>query len=203
MSSKSVVLSRREMLSTTGKVALVAGVAGGAVTMEGCNPSQWIETALNDLPTILQIVTSILSIASAAGGSSPTILAEVTEYGSKAKTALETAQSVVNSYKTAAGSQKPGLLGQLDAALLAAQENLQGILSVFHVSDTVVQTTVAAAVGSAITVILAIQALVPPPPVASAKRARLAKSAQKDGNQVIKDAFNTIVGKAYPQAVVA
>lgn len=197
-------MNRREWLSTGGKAALVSAAAVSAVGMEGCNAEQWIQTALADLPTIVQIVTSILSIASAAQGGVPaSVLAQVNAYSTEAKNALTTADSVIQSYKAAQASARPGLLGQIDSALVAAQTNLSNILSVFQVTDQTMQATVAAAVGSAITVILAIQALVPAPPSTSQHRHALQASAKKDGNYVIKSAYNLIVGKNYPQAVLS
>jgi hypothetical protein len=53
--------------------------------------------------------------------------------------------------------------------------------------------------------IVAIQSLIPAPPSASARRMTVHAEATKkdaDGNMVIKEAFNAIVGKAYPQAIM-
>jgi hypothetical protein len=185
-------MNRREMLVATG----TGGVALATVGLEGCSASQWIQTALTDLPTILQILTSILAVAGVNAGP------QVAEYGNEAKADLQTAQSVIAAYKAAAAANKPGLLGQIEAALSAAQANLSGILTVFHSTDDTLAKTIAASVGAALTALLAIQSLIPAPPAATARRMTLAKSAQKDGNEVIKEAFNLIVGRNYPSAVI-
>jgi hypothetical protein len=159
-------------------------------------------TALADLPTILQIVTSILSIVSATQGGvvSASVLATVNKYGDEAKSDLQTAQTLITSYQAAASSAKPGILGQIDAALIASENNLNAILTAFHVSDTTLEATIAAALGSAITIVLAIQLLIPPPPAAPATRLAMAKPS--DQSAAMKAAYNLIVGKNYPSAVV-
>jgi hypothetical protein len=185
-------MNRREMLKATGTTGLALATVGAA----GCSASAWIQTALTDLPTILQILTSILAVAGVNAGP------QVTEYGNEAKTDLQTAQSVITAYQTAAAANKPGLLGQVEAALSAAQANLSGILAAFHSTDDTLAKTIAASVGAALTALLAIQSLIPTPPVASPRRVMLAKSAKKDGNEVIKEAFNMIVSRNYPSAVI-
>jgi hypothetical protein len=186
-------MNRREMLKATGTTGLALATVGAA---EGCNASQWIQTALTDLPTILQIITSILAVAGVNAS------AQVTEYGNEAKNDFTTAQSIIASYNAAASSAKPGLLGQIDAALSAGLANLSGILNAFHVNDQTLESTIAAAVGAAMTAVLAIQSLVPAPPAASAKRVALAKATQNNGDVVLRQAYNLIVAAHYPQAVI-
>jgi hypothetical protein len=198
-------MNRREMLRNSATGIALTGTLSVAALESACNAGSWISIALADLPTILQIVTSILSVATAAQGGTvpPNVLSKVTEYGNDAKIALQTAQSVITSYQTAQGSAKPGLLGQIDSALTAAQQNLSGILGVFYVNDPTLQATIAAAVGSAITVVLAIEALVPAPPAPTPAKVRLlAAKKANNGSAVMREAYNVIVGRAYPNYVI-
>jgi hypothetical protein len=182
------MMTRREMLKATGTTGLALATVGAA---ESCNASAWIQTALTDLPTILQIITSILAVAGVNAS------AQVTEYGNEAKNDFTTAQNIIASYNAAASSAKPGLLGQIDAALSAGLANLSGILNAFHVNDQTLESTIAAAVGAAMTAVLAIQSLVPAPPAASAKRVALAKATQNNGDVVLRQAYNLILGSRY------
>lgn len=194
-------LDRRQMLSLTTKGAVALAAVGTIPLMEGCNADQWIAVALADLPTILQIVTSILGIVSASKGTiDPTLLTDVTNFGNEATKDLQLAQNLVASYKVAVSSAKPGILSQIDAAMSLALTSLNSILNVFHVSDTVLEATIAAALGASITIVLAIQALIPPPPAAPVTRVSLGNP--KNQTTAMKTAYNLIVRHNYPKAVI-
>jgi len=113
---------------------------------------------------------------------------------------LQLVQSLIASYQTAAGTSKPGYLVQIDAALNTCLGNLTAIMGAFHVSDQTLEATIAAALGAAITVTTAIQALIPAPSLASASRVAL--NNPKDQSEAMKTAFNLIVKKSYPTAVI-
>lgn len=194
-------INRRQMLSATAKGAVAATVLGSVVGIEGCNAQQWIATALADLPTILQIVTSILSIVSASKGTIDAgLLTEVNQYGAEVKKDLQLAQTLITSYQTAGATARAGLLGQIDAALNTATGNLNSILTAFHVSDPTLEATISASLGAAITMVLAVQSLMPPPPAAAAVRLSLHNAT--DQSAAMKQAFNLIVQRNYPSAVI-
>src|SRR6266576_915743 len=182
----------------TRRALLKSGAAATAVLAAGCpaNVQDWIQIAVADLPTILQIVTSILSMAGVAGG------VQVKQFGAQAQTDLQTVQALITSYKTVNGNARPGVLGEIDSTLIAVRGNLTSLLTAFRVVDPVLQQTVAAAIGAAITMLMALQSFIPPPPTAGARRMTMAKSSRRDGNEVMKEAFNAIVGKSYPGAVI-
>lgn len=194
-------IDRRDWMTKTTKGAVAVAVIGTVPLMEGCSADQWIATALADLPTILQIITSILGIVSAAsGGVDPGSLILVNRLGAEAKTDLQLAQTLIASYKAAASSAKPGILTKIDAALGTALGSLDSILTAFHTSNTTLATTIAAALGSSITIILAIQALIPAPPAATAARASLHN--EKNQSAAMKTAYNLLVAKNYPNAII-
>jgi|SRR5881394_4316175 len=182
--------SRRTVLKT--------GAAATAVLAAGCpaNVQDWVQIALSDLPTIIQIVSSILTMAGVVGGP------QVKQFGSQAQTDLQTLQAVITSYKTADANAKPGLLGEIDSTMISVRNNLTSLLTAFRVMDPTLQQTVSAAIGAAITMLIALQSFIPPPPAAGARRMSVAKSSRQDGNEVMKEAFNAIVGKSYPGAVI-
>jgi hypothetical protein len=187
-------MNRREWLKSTGTGVALAGVGGSAVLMEGCNATTWITMALNDLPVILQIITSILAVIGAAKGSvSASAMAIAQKAANDASAALLEAQTFIKQYQA---NSSTTLLGQIDDALTTAQSQLGAILGVLHVTDTALQATLAAGIGSALTIIVAIQALVPVTPVATVKRAELAKSTVDDQSIAIKAAYNECVTAA-------
>lgn len=182
-------MNRREMLVATGTGAVALATVGAG---EGCNATQWITTVLNDLPTVLQVISSIIAIIGAAQGSvEAAALAVAQKAAADATAALKAAQAFVTQYQANA---QPGLLNQIDDALSTAQAQLGSILGVLHINNQTLQATLAAGIGAALTAIVAIQALVPPPPAATS--ARLAMHKVSDNSAVIKRGFNESVAAA-------
>lgn len=180
------MMNRRQML-----VAGSGGLALATVGLgEGCNAASWIQTALNDLPIVVQIAESIISIVAAAQGSAdPAALGVAQTAANAAKQALLEAQSFVAQYN----STKTGtLLGNIDAALTTAQSQLGAILAALHITNQTLAATLAAAIGSGLTIVVAIQALVPAPPAATSARAALHTSTMS----AIKTAYNESVTAA-------
>lgn len=191
-------LSRRQFVAT-GSVGLAAGAVG---SMEACNASQWLTIALNDLPTILQIVTSIISIVGAASGASTAAaVALANTAASKAKDAIVEAQAFLAQYQA---NKTSTLLGNVDDALAVAQSQLGSILSILGINNPTLQATLAAAIGSALTIIVAVQTLIPAPvpaptptptPAAS-RRIALSKATATDQSAAIRVGFNEAVTAA-------
>lgn len=179
-------LTRRALITKGAAASVLLGTAG---SLTACNASDWINIALKDLPIVLQIALSIISMVGAASGSANAGEAAIAEAAAaEAKRDLELALQFVKDYQS---HNDPGLLGKIDDLLLAVQSSLGSILSAFHVHNQVLAATIAAAIGSAITVVVAIQSLVPAPPAASA--ARKAMGAPKDHSHSIKKAYNEVV----------
>lgn len=188
-------LSRRQFVAT-GSV----GLAAGAVGMEGCNPNAWLALALNDLPVIIQIITSILSIVSAATGSSTAAaVALANTAAGKAKDAINEAIAFLKQYQA---NKTNTLLGNVDDALTTAQSQLGAILSILGINNPVLQATLAAAIGSALTIIVAVQTLVPAPvqptvrTLQAQRRVELSKVTATDQSIAIKVGFNEAVTAA-------
>lgn len=197
-----LVMNRREML----KKSAVAGVAGctltGAALTEGCNAQQWLTIALNDLPTVLQIAESIISIIGAAQGvASPAAVAQAQIVAQKAKDALTEAQTFLTQYEA---NKTTTLLGNVDDALTTAQGQLGSILSILGINNPTLQATLAAAIGSALTIIVAVQTLVPAPAPAptptptptQVRRAALKKVTATDQSLAIKIGYNEALASA-------
>lgn len=159
----SFVLSIAVVIAPYVPVAIVTPVA---MTQAGCSAA-WIQTALNDLPILVQIAQSILGIVSAAQGKGqidPAMATQVQTITGQVKDSLVLLQNLVNSYQSASASARSGILSQIDSALTAVQGNLNAIMSAFHINNPALQATISTAVGLSLSVLLAIQSLVPPPP---------------------------------------
>ena len=198
-------LTRRAVL----KGAAVGGtvvVIGGAATLESCNASAWVQTALNDLPAIISAVEAILQIVAAAQGvADPAAVAKAQQLGAQAKTDLTLVQTLITGYNSAPTDTT---LQKIDAGLLDAQSNLAGIEAALHISDPAKQAAIAAGVSGAIVFVVSLQLVIPPPatpvpspsPVTAAHAAkrRAIHSAAKSNDQslAIRVAFNEIMAAA-------
>lgn len=172
-------LTRRAIL----KGAAVGGavVAVGGVSLEGCNASAWLQTAINDLPLILQIATSIISIVGAVGGAADAAaLALAQKAADQAKVDLTLVQTLLAGYN--ASTSKNGVLQQVDTALLDVQTNLSGIEGALHISNPAVQATISASISAALVIVVALQTIISAPTPAPA--ARKALSAANSSNSI-------------------
>lgn len=172
-------LTRRAIL----KGAAVGGavVVVGGVSLEGCNASAWLQTAINDLPLILQIATSIISIVGAVGGAAdPSAVALAQKAADEAKADLTLVQTLLASYNAA--PNKNTVLQQVDAALLTVQTSLSSIEGALHVSNPAVQATISAAISAALVIVVALQTIIPAPTPAPASRKAL--NATNTGNSI-------------------
>lgn len=174
-------MDRRRFLESGGKVALVTAVAGAAVAEEGCSVSQWLQTALNDLPTILQVVTQIVNIVGLYSSvATPDIQAKANAIAAQVKTDMTTVQTWVTQYQA---NKSTTLLGQIYDALSTTQANLDSILAMFHVYNTNLQAALGIAITSALAAIVAIQTLMPAPvPATSVTAVRTAARAAAVNN---------------------
>lgn len=192
------MINRRDWIKT----AAVAPLAAGSImAMEGCSTKAWMDVALADLPTILKIVVAILQMA---GVAAPGNLALIQKLGDDVSKDLLLAETLIAEYKAAPAAT---LLERIDVALNTAEANLSDILAAFHVLNPVLQATVSAALGSAITIVLAIESLLPKPPVVVVGAAARPDQHEqihdaKNGTPVMLAAFNMIVKDA-PQYRIA
>jgi hypothetical protein len=200
-------LITRRSFAKKSVVALGATAALSAVvvTEEGCNTQQWLTVLQQDLPVLVQIALSIAGIVGAAkgsGGVDPAIATEIQTASTEVSAGLKAIQDLVASYKTAEASQKQTILGEIIAGLTAVQGNLQEVLSVAHVSNVALQTTISTSIGLALSAVLAILTLMPkvppqPTPAKVTARRKVSRAGVKATSDrpadILKAAFNEVV----------
>jgi hypothetical protein len=163
-----------------------------AMTQVACS-SSWIQTAINDVPAVLQIVQSVLSIVALAqqkGGVDPAVASTVRQLAAQATADLQLAQQLVADYQAAAAADKPAVLGKVRAALQAAVTDLNGILSAAHIKDANTQAAIATGLQLALTTVVAILALVPQSPVVAGAKQAKPVSAKPPSPQALRKAWN-------------
>jgi hypothetical protein len=164
-------------LSKAARAAMIGILCGtltiSTVTLGGCNATQAeadIQKVIALLPTAVQIAGSILNIVAAAEGSagpSAGLLATVKASSGQVQSDLTLANSLVAQYQTDLASAPAGVIGQIDAAVADAQQNITAILGAVHVANPTIVAAVNSAVASIQTVILALIAILPATVVAA------------------------------------
>jgi len=153
-------MERRQFLLTS--AAASALIAGASVTLVACNYN-WITTALNDIPTIVDIVTQIATLVAAALGAgtlTPAIAAAIQTAVAAAQTALALLKTIIADYQA---NPSATLLEKARLTLLDIQTNLGAILSAAHIDNIALRATITAVVGVAVGVITEILNLFPAP----------------------------------------
>lgn len=160
---------------------ILAVTLSAALLVSACSTA-WIQIALQDLPVLVQIVTSIAGIMSAAQGRGqvdPAVASQIQSIANQVQSDLNLVKSLVDSYNAASSTTKPTIRNQIDAALTAVQGNLSAMLSAAHLNNPALQATISASVGLAISTILAIQSLLPPTAAAGPARLKLSVNPSK------------------------
>lgn len=170
--------------------SFVSSILVLALVISGCSTA-WIDVALKDLPIVISIVTSILSIADVSA------IPQAQAAGAEAQKDLQVLQSAIADYKAAkdAASQANALV-KVQAAISAAQSHLGDILAAVHVSNPAKQAAISAGVGVALSVLASVQALLPSNAPKVSRAVHLASPRQ------VKSQYNSAIGGAYPSAVL-
>lgn len=153
-----IISNRRNFIRTTA-LAVAAVSATGIVT--GCDTS-WINTAIADIPTAISIADSISAIVTLATGTSiitPAIAAVIEVSATAIKAGLSELQTLINTYQS---SKDTTTLGKIDDTLTQLASDLSGLLSQFSFADQNTKTVLTTAATLLLSVINALQLLVPP-----------------------------------------
>lgn len=165
-------------------------------SLTGCDTS-WINTAVADIPVIVQIADSLVAVAATASGNAavtPAAIAAVNVGAAAAKAALTTLQQLITAYSA---QKTPTTLSTIDVTLTTIEGNLNGILTAFHVDDANLQTAITSGVALALSTIAAIQLLVPAASTATARRMAAAQVLKTKivilTPEQIKSQFNAVI----------
>ena len=155
-------MNRRNFLQT-GAVgtAAVLTLPAASIFEIGCSTS-WIKTVQNDLPIIVGIANSILEVVTTATGSGALAAAAgalITAAVNALSASLTALSDAVTAYEASTGTG----LARVIAALTAAQSDIKAVIQSLPAGtiSPVVMTIIVAGVGTIITILSSIQALIP------------------------------------------
>jgi hypothetical protein len=166
----------REKMNGVARV-LLAVVLCATITLSGCSTA-WISQAEQIVAALLPAVGNILALVTAlqAGNVSAQDLQAIQSAGTQAEADLQLVQSLVTEYQKADAQTQPGILNQIQTAIVTAQTNLSAILPALHVKDAATQAKISAVIGVVLSEVQSLAAVVPlVNPQASAAAVAMAK----------------------------
>lgn len=154
---------------------LLALVLAIAVATTGCS-SQWIKTALQELPVLTQMALNIATLVGglASGQQANTADAAVVQnISAQASRDLNLLQTLYADYKANPNSST---LQQIQNAIADLNQNLPALLESAHISNPTLTTRVTAAVKLILTTVNSFAALMPQTATVSAQKAMIEKN---------------------------
>lgn len=171
--------------------------------MTGCPGGQtWIDVAEKDLPIVVNIAEIVVSIVASLSGNAeitPAALAIINEAVSVFSAGMQALQDAINAYKASPGQ---ALLDKVVAALNAVEQDAPNVIKAIAQAPAGIISIITSAIGTAVSLIAAIEALIPTTVVTvwsgnkaavpSAKRVNV-KGVKLPDAQVVKSNFNAVL----------
>lgn len=144
-----------------GRVGL-ALVLGVTIALAACSTA-WIAEAEQIVAALIPAAANIVALVAALQGKSVSAadLATIQNAGTEAGADLQLVQSLITAYQKADEAAKPGILNQIQAALMTAQAGLKGVLPALHIQDAATQAKITAVLGIVISEVQSLAAIVP------------------------------------------
>ena len=148
-------------MDKVGRVSL-ALVLGVTITLAACSTA-WIAEAEQIVAALIPAAANIVALVAALQGKSVSAadLATIQNAGTQAGADLQLVQSLIAAYQKADATEKPGILNQIQAALMTAQAGLKGVLPALHIQDAATQAKITAVLGIVISEVQSLAAIVP------------------------------------------
>jgi len=187
-----------------GLSALTAAAALSALPstalVAGCNTS-WITTAQKDLPVIVQVGETVIAIVGALtanGELTPVAIALIDEAAKGFSASLTLLQDAITEYQANPGASA---LARVVAALDAAQNDAPAVIAAISQLPARIISVITGAIGTAITLLAAIESLLPSTVAPAGNKAAVKASAriavktkiELPDAQVLKGQFNSLL----------
>lgn len=193
-------LTRRKFgLASLYAAAAVSALPSTAL-IAGCNTS-WITTAEKDLPIIVQVGETVIAIVGTLTANPVLSVASIALINEAAKAfgaSLTLLQDAITAYQAAPGD---AALKRVIAALDAAQNDAPAVISSISQVPARIVSVITGAIGTAITLLSAIESLLPPSVSPAGNKAAVKASArvavktkiELPNAQILKGQFNSLL----------
>lgn len=160
--------------------SILAGVLILCMVLTGCSAA-WVQTALNDLPVLIQMATSIASLVAVVKTAQPPSQQElyaIQNIGNVGTNGLKAILALYQSYKSANATTT---IADIEAACTALNSNLQQLLAAAQIKDPALLARVTAAVTLITSTVNTFVALIPGTPVKMSRAAKASLKARAAG----------------------
>ncbi len=132
------------------------------IGLAGCSTA-WISQAEQIVAAMIPGAANLLTLVAALEGKtiSATDLQTIQNAGTQAGEDLQLIQSLIAAYEKADATAQPGILNQIESAIVAAQGSLEGLLPALHIKDTATQAKITAVVGILLSEVQSVAAILP------------------------------------------
>ena len=151
-------MERRSFLGRVGSAALAFGTLGWSTLLTGCTIT--LADVLTEIGNVLQFIAPLISgVLPIVEVADPVLAPAVTAANAIFQTGVTAVSSFLDQWSAASAVAQPGILGQLEAAANALQNDLSN-LAVAHVSDASAANEVTTIVTTATQEVAALLALI-------------------------------------------
>jgi hypothetical protein len=142
--------------------AMMVAVLSGVSMWMACSTA-WISEAEQIVAALIPAVGNLVTLAASLPGNnvSPADLETIQKAGAQTSADLQLMQSLIQQYPKADAAAQPGLLGQTQVAMSAAQSILNGLLPALHIKDAATEAKITAVVGIMLSEVESAAAIVP------------------------------------------
>jgi len=149
------------MRNRWGRIAL-ALLLGVTMIGSGCSTS-WVQQGQEIITVLMPAAANLVILVATLQGKeiSAEDLALVQKAGSEVGADLTLVQGLIGAYESADENAKQRILNQIQSAIQAAQENLQGLTLGLHIKDGATQAKVTAIVGILLAEVQSLAAILP------------------------------------------
>jgi hypothetical protein len=132
------------------------------IGLAGCSTA-WIGQAEEIVSALIPAAANLVALVAALQGKtvSAADLQAIQNSGAQAEAGLQLIQSLIAAYQKADSTAQPGILNQIESAIVAVQGNLQGLLPTLHIQDAATQAKITAVVGIVLSEVQSLAAIVP------------------------------------------
>jgi hypothetical protein len=130
--------------------------------LAGCS-TNWINEAEQIVTALIPAAANIVALVAAVQGKgvSASDMQLIQNAAAQAGADLQLIQSLIAAYEKADDAAKPGILNQVESAIAAVQENLQGLVNGLHIQDAATQAKVTAVIGILLSEVKSLAGILP------------------------------------------
>jgi len=155
--------SERKFQMKERKLANVLVVMISSILFWTACSTTWISEAEQIVAALIPATANLMTLVATLQGKNVSAgdLQTIQNAGTQAEADMQLLASLIAQYQKAEATAQPGILNQIQVAMVAVQSNLNGLLTSLHIKDAATQAKVSAVVSVLISEVESMAAIVP------------------------------------------